>query len=722
MEDIILMQEGDTPLASFTEKGLVAAWSAKGKNNTDTDRNILKDLSGQGHNITLYGFAYNDESGYSSKYPNALLFDGKNTYGECTNMPIQTDYTIIAKRRILEKITTSPCLMSKAQTAGVGAFIFELCNNEKNTVQMYSFNYASAYINPITPITYSTSTNFNGFTIKKGSASDTNYLCLGNIRKGDSARAWHGAFYWAALFNKSLTTEEIDEFIKVMETPVGSKINICASKTLEECMEDTKFNLNTLYFPTDSTNIFFNNKTYNEVGKKFIVEGETDPQFTGEIFNDYVDNIASGVYSHAEGCANTSNADHSHTEGFYNETNGENSHAEGSYNSTSGESSHAEGKNNTADGNYSHAEGLDNEVTGDYSHVEGYANTCDAQYSHVEGINNGARGSCSHVEGISNISTINNQHIEGTYSKESDSIHIVGIGTSGTSRKNAHEITLEGKHYIPNIGGYDGTNKESAKDLASEFNNKPGKIVDGGEIFNHSSNTITGSGVNNHVEGQGTSCMSSNCSHAEGMNTICASTAAHAEGQNTTAGGVGSHAEGVGTAIGVEGGHVEGKYNAATDSIHIVGGGTSSDDRKNLHEIKSDGKQYVIGVGGYDGTNRDSATDLATVIGEFRAPYIIGFISYASTPTDDKLPELLGKPSDVRNAVQDGRPILMVNSTFSTPVTVYCSGTASMTFTWTYCGTSTTGTKIISMRVSYNNTSDTFTTVSTKSTYSLTAD
>lgn len=259
------------------------------------------------------------------------------------------------------------------------------------------------------------------------------------------------------------------------------------------------------------------------------------------------------------------------------------------------------------------------------------------------------------------------------------------------------------------------------------FNNKeychhPGKIVDGGEIFNHDTNKITGSGVNNHVEGQGTACMSSNCSHAEGMNTICASTAAHAEGQNTTAGGVGSHAEGVGTATSVEGGHVEGKYNAVTDSIHIIGGGTSVDLRKNIHEIKADGKQYVIGVGGYDGTNRDSSEDLAEVIGKLKAPYIIGFISATSTPADDKLPDLLGKPSEIKAAVQEGKPILMAGGVFMTPVTVYCSGTASMTLTWVYCGTASTGVKMVSMRVSYNNTSDTFTTVSTKSTYSLTAD
>ena len=592
------MQEGDTPLASFIEKGLVAAWSAKGKNNADTDRNILKDLSGQGHDITLYGFAYNDESGYSSKYPNALLFDGKNTYGECTNMPIQTDYTIIAKRRYDINKKATGGLISKDINGG---FIFEGFGFYSNC---YSFGAPQNVPISKEAISWQSKTSYNGTTITAGTCIDTNMLCIGRYISSD-VRTYNGAFYWAALFNKSLTTEEINEFIKVMETPVGSKINICASKTLEECMEDTKFNLNTLYFPTDSNKIFFNNKIYNEIGKKFIVEGETDPQLSGEIFNDYVNNIASGNLSHAEGCEcraigenshvegysnstsgesshaegsnNITEGNCSHVEGTYNETYGKNSHAEGEFNTASGESSHAEGANNTADGDYSHIEGLDNEVTGECSHVEGHANTCDAYYSHVEGTNNGAKGNYSHVEGTSNISTIENQHIEGQYSKESDSIHIVGIGTSSTSRKNAHEITLDGQHYIPNIGGYDGTNK-------------------------------------------------------------------------------------------------------------------------------------------------DSATDLATIIGEFKAPYIIGFISYASTPADDKLPELLGKPSDIRAAVQDGRPILMVNSTFSTPVTVYCSGTASMTFTWTYCGTSTTGTKIISMRVSYNDTNDTFTTVSTKSTYSLTAD
>lgn len=44
--------------------GLIAAWSAKGKTNDDVDRNVLKDLTGNGHDITLYNFAYSGMSGY----------------------------------------------------------------------------------------------------------------------------------------------------------------------------------------------------------------------------------------------------------------------------------------------------------------------------------------------------------------------------------------------------------------------------------------------------------------------------------------------------------------------------------------------------------------------------------------------------------------------------------------------------------------------------------
>lgn len=57
--------------------GLIAAWSAKGKTNDDEDRAILKDLTGNGHDITLNGFAFSEMSGYGG-----YNVDFINTFGK----------------------------------------------------------------------------------------------------------------------------------------------------------------------------------------------------------------------------------------------------------------------------------------------------------------------------------------------------------------------------------------------------------------------------------------------------------------------------------------------------------------------------------------------------------------------------------------------------------------------------------------------------------------
>lgn len=52
--------------------GIIAAWSAKGKTNDDADRAILKDLTGNGHDITLNGFDFSEMSGYGGYKTNML--------------------------------------------------------------------------------------------------------------------------------------------------------------------------------------------------------------------------------------------------------------------------------------------------------------------------------------------------------------------------------------------------------------------------------------------------------------------------------------------------------------------------------------------------------------------------------------------------------------------------------------------------------------------------
>lgn len=119
-------------------------------------------------------------------------------------------------------------------------------------------------------------------------------------------------------------------------------------------------------------------------------------------------------------------------------------------------------------------------------------------------------------------------------------------------------------------------------------------------------------GENNIVTGNEAAAIgddnlaSGNNSLATGHHTIASGSSSHSEGNSTEAVGKYSHAEGQGTIAEAQASHAEGRYNKGNeDSIHEVGIGTgpSATLRKNAEEIKIDGKKYLIGIGGYDGTN-----------------------------------------------------------------------------------------------------------------------
>lgn len=140
-----------------------------------------------------------------SAYEGALVFDGVDDYGICTGLPIFDDYTVIC-RRVLEN-NVKNVVASKSVVAGNGAFIFEYGNNAT-----YSFSeYTSGLdVNLKDSVSYQTKNSYNGSTITVGNADDTDTLTLGIIREGDS-RLLKGAIYYFALYNKSLTPEEVEE-------------------------------------------------------------------------------------------------------------------------------------------------------------------------------------------------------------------------------------------------------------------------------------------------------------------------------------------------------------------------------------------------------------------------------------------------------------------------------------------------------------------------------
>lgn len=140
-----------------------------------------------------------------SAYEGALVFDGVDDYGICTGLPILDDYTVIC-RRVLEN-NTKNVVASKSVVAGNGAFIFEYGNNATYSFSEYTSGLA---VNLKDSVSYQTKNSYNGSTITVGNADDTDTLTLGIIREGDS-RLLKGAIYYFALYNKSLTPEEVEE-------------------------------------------------------------------------------------------------------------------------------------------------------------------------------------------------------------------------------------------------------------------------------------------------------------------------------------------------------------------------------------------------------------------------------------------------------------------------------------------------------------------------------
>lgn len=122
----------------------------------------------------------------------------------------------------------------------------------------------------------------------------------------------------------------------------------------------------------------------------------------------------------------------------------------------------------------------------------------------------------------------------------------------------------------------------------------PGKkaTATGAEVFNDYEN--------NNATGQ--------YSHAEGVHTTASGEGSHAGGYGSVSGGIASFAHGFGINTTLDYETALGMFNAEGPRTRFsVGIGTADDDRKNALEVTTSGNTYLYGVGGYDGTNADTA-------------------------------------------------------------------------------------------------------------------
>lgn len=140
-------------------------------------------------------------------YPDQLCYDGK-MYAVAYNMPILTDYTVMAERTWFERQNRA-CFLSKITTSGTGAFGFEFYN-EYNEDTTYSFGRVNNVEQFKDGITYQITNSYNGIVkldyIVNG--KDNAELYIGKLRPSERP-AFIGCHGDILLFNRSLTEYEI---------------------------------------------------------------------------------------------------------------------------------------------------------------------------------------------------------------------------------------------------------------------------------------------------------------------------------------------------------------------------------------------------------------------------------------------------------------------------------------------------------------------------------
>lgn len=207
-------------------EGIVARYSALGLTNEQMAANpVWVDKTGNGHDLQMKNFAWKEGSGISDIYPGALVFDGVDDWAGCDNLPLlpkEKGYSIIALRNWITRYDATQYkrpLISNLDTNDEGAFLIEYRKDENvNDVTGCYNSFTDVYIDDNNPITWQTSSSYNGQIIKKGTSKSTNKLCICKTYFGQLSNYANAAIWEIVILDHDATEEELtkikDYFIK----------------------------------------------------------------------------------------------------------------------------------------------------------------------------------------------------------------------------------------------------------------------------------------------------------------------------------------------------------------------------------------------------------------------------------------------------------------------------------------------------------------------------
>lgn len=158
-------------------------------------------------------------------YPGALVFDGVDDWAGCDNLPLlpkEKGYSIIALRNWITRYDATQYkrpLISNLDTNDEGAFLIEYRKDENVSDVTGSYNsFTDVYIDDNNPITWQTSSSYNGQIIKKGTSKSSNKLCICKTYFSQLSRYTNAAIWEIVILDHDATEEELtkikDYFVK----------------------------------------------------------------------------------------------------------------------------------------------------------------------------------------------------------------------------------------------------------------------------------------------------------------------------------------------------------------------------------------------------------------------------------------------------------------------------------------------------------------------------
>ena len=280
-------------------EGIVARYSALGLTNEQMAANpVWVDKTGNGHDLQMKNFAWKEGSGISDIYPGALVFDGVDDWAGCDNLPLlpkEKGYSIIALRNWITRYDATQYkrpLISNLDTNDEGAFLIEYRKDENVNDVTGSYNsFTDVYIDDNNPITWQTSSSYNGQIIKKGTSKSTNKTCICKTYFGQLSNYANAAIWELIILDHDATEEELtkikDYFVKTYPWLFPDQAWTVTGKTNEDEDRATIANITGNSNDLVLSNFgFVEGSGYNEEGEHagYLVTDGVDDMITSSAF------------------------------------------------------------------------------------------------------------------------------------------------------------------------------------------------------------------------------------------------------------------------------------------------------------------------------------------------------------------------------------------------------------------------------------------------------